>query len=58
MNEIIDNFLLSGDKLMPEMHLKKLGLTYSACGQSTKNKEDIFIKTNCKRSVFNMIWLM
>ena len=26
---------------MPEMHLKQLGLTYSACGPFTKNKERI-----------------
>ena len=26
---------------MPEMHLKQLGFTYSACGQFTKNKDRI-----------------
>ena len=26
---------------MPEMHLKQLGCTYSACGPFTKNKERI-----------------
>ena len=41
MNEIINNFLLAGDKFMPEMHLKHLGFTYSACGSFTKNKERI-----------------
>ena len=30
MNEIVDKFLLTGDKLMPEMHLKQPGFTYSA----------------------------
>ena len=32
---------------MPEMHLKQLGFTYSACGPYTKNKERIekFIQT-------------
>ena len=34
-------FLLSGDKFMPEMHLKQPGFTYSACGPFTKNKEII-----------------
>ena len=29
------------DKFMPEMHLKQLGFTYSACRPSTKNKERI-----------------
>ena len=41
MNEIINNFLLDGDKFMPEMHLKQPGFTYSACGPFTKNKERI-----------------
>ena len=41
MNEIVNTFLLAGDKFMPEMHLKQLGFTYSACGQFTKNKERI-----------------
>ena len=41
MNEIVNKFLLAGDKCMPEMHLKQLGFTYSACGPFTKNKERI-----------------
>ena len=41
MNEIVNKFLLAGDKFMPEMHLKQPGFTYSACGQFTKNKERI-----------------
>ena len=41
MNEIINKFLLSGDKFIPEMYLKQLGFTYSACGPFTKNKERI-----------------
>ena len=41
MNEIINTFLLVGDKFMPEIHLKQLGFTYSACGPFTKNKERI-----------------
>ena len=35
MNDIINKLLLAGDKFMPEMHLKQLGLTYSACGPFT-----------------------
>ena len=38
MNEIVNKFLLVGDKFMPEMHLKQLGFTYSACFTFTKNK--------------------
>ena len=41
MNEIINKFLLVGDKFMPEMHLRQPGFTYSSCGPSTKNKERI-----------------
>ena len=41
MNEIVNKFLLEGDKFMLEMHLKKPGFTYSACGPFTKNKERI-----------------
>ena len=41
INEIVDKFLLAGDKSMSEMHLKQPGCTYSACGSFTKNKERI-----------------
>ena len=41
MNEIVDKFLLVGDTFMPEVHLKQVGFTYSACGPFTKNKERI-----------------
>ena len=37
MNKIINNFLLTGDKL----HLRQPGFTYSACESITKNKERI-----------------
>ena len=47
MNEIINKFLLVGDKFMPEMHLRQPGFTNSACAPFTKNKERIekFMKT-------------
>ena len=41
MNEIVNKFLLVGDKVMPEMHLKQSEFTYSACGPFRKNKERI-----------------
>ena len=41
MNEIVNTFLLVGDKFMSEMHLKEPGFTYSACGPFTKNKDRI-----------------
>ena len=41
MNEIVNKFLLVGDKFMPEMHLKQPGFSYSACSPFTKNKGTI-----------------
>ena len=41
MNEIVNRFLLVGDKFMQEMHSKQPGFTYSACVPFTKNKERI-----------------
>ena len=65
MIEIVNKFLLVGDKFMPEMHLKQPGFTYSACGPFTKNKERIekFIQTlytemSLIKLVFSMIWLI
>ena len=57
MNEMVNTFLLVGDKFMPEMHLRQPRVTYSACTPCTKKKkeyknskkqdiQDIFIKTN------------
>ena len=54
MNEIVNKFLLVGDKFMPEMHLKQPGFTYSACSPFTKNKERIenFMKTGNTKFVY------
>ena len=41
MDEIVNKFLLAGNKFMPEMHLKQPRFTYSACGPFTKDKERI-----------------
>ena len=38
MNEIINNILLTGDKFMPELHLRQPGFTYSACQPFTKHE--------------------
>ena len=43
MNEILNKFLLAGDKFMPEMHLNQPGFTYSNCGPFTTKKERIQI---------------
>ena len=48
MNNVINKFLLTADKFMPETHLKDLTLgTYSACGPFNKHKGRInkFIQT-------------
>ena len=36
MNEIVNSFLLVGDKIMAEMHLKQPGFTYTVCGPFTR----------------------
>ena len=41
MDDIINKFLLAGDKFMSEMHLRQPQFTYSACGPFTKSKERI-----------------
>ena len=41
MNDIGNKFLPAGDKCMPEMHLKQPGLTHSAFGPFSQNKERI-----------------
>ena len=35
MSEIVNKFLLAGDKFMPEMHLRQPEFTYSAGGPFT-----------------------
>ena len=35
MNEIVNKFLLAGDKFMPKIHLRQHGCIYSACGLFT-----------------------
>ena len=41
MNNIINKFLLPGDKFMPETHLRQPRFVYSACGPFTRHKERI-----------------
>ena len=43
MNEVVNKFLLAGDRLMPKMHLIQHGFTYSPCGSFTKNNERFMI---------------
>ena len=69
MNNIINTFLLLGEKFMPQMHLRQPRFVYSACGPFTRHKEIIkefkrtgdnviFIEMNSINLVFNMILLM
>ena len=41
MNNLINKFLLAGDKFMPEIHLRQPQFTYSACGPFTRHEERI-----------------
>ena len=52
MNEIVNEFLLAGDKFMPAMHLRQLGLTFSVCGPFAKNKE---YKNSKKLEIYDKI---
>ena len=36
MNNIINKFLLAGNKFMPEMPLRESQFIYSACGRSSR----------------------
>ena len=51
MNEIVNKFLLAGDKFMPEMHLRQQ-LVHSACGPFTKNKEYKNLKKQEIQAIF------
>ena len=41
MNNVINKFLLAGDKFMSEMHLRQPRFVYGACGPFTRHKERI-----------------
>ena len=66
MNEIVNQFLLAGDKFIPEMHLKQPGfikkklLKTKKEFKNLKRKEtqDIPTQISYTKLVFNMIWLM
>ena len=69
MNNVINKFLLAGDKFMPEMHLRQRQFVYSACEPFTRHKERIkkfkqtddmryIYKMNLIKLVFNTILLM
>ena len=39
MSDVVNEFLLTGDKFIPEIHLRQPRFTNSACGPLTVNKE-------------------
>ena len=54
MNNVINKFLLVGDKFMPEMHLRQPQFVYSACEPFTRHKERIkkFKQTGDTRYIY------
>ena len=54
MNNVINKFLLAGDKFMPEMHLRQPQFVYSAFGPFTRHKERIktFKQTGDTRYIY------
>ena len=54
MNNVINKFLLAGDKFMPEMHLTQPQFVYSACGSFTRHKKRIkkFKQTGDTRYIY------
>ena len=54
MNNVINKFLLAGDKFMPAMHLRQPRFVYSACGPFTRHKERIkeFKRTGDTRYIY------
>ena len=70
MNKIVNKFLLTVDKFMPEMQLGQRRVTYSTCGPFTKTKNEYkkkYEETRDSRHVyqkkldkacFQQIWLM
>ena len=54
MNNVINKFLLAGDKFMAEIHLRQPQFVYSACGPFTRQKERIkkFKRTGDTRYIY------
>ena len=54
MNNVINKFLLAGDKFMPETHLRQPQFVYSACGPFPRHKERIkkFKQTGDTRYIY------
>ena len=53
MNEAVNKFLLAGDKLMPKMHVRQPGFTYSPCRPFIKTKKE---NKNLKKQEIQVIF--
>ena len=49
MNETVIKFFLTGDKFLPELHLRQPGFIYSVCGRLTKHRK--IIKNSKKEEI-------
>ena len=63
MNEIVNRFLLADNKIMPEIHLKQPGFTYSACEPFTRKfmqtgNTNYIYKNELDKTCFQHVWLM
>ena len=68
MNEILNKFLLAGDKFMSEMHLRQPGFLTVLVDRLLKTKKEfknlkkqiqtIITKMNLIKLVFNIVWHM
>ena len=56
MNKINSNFLLNGDKFMPELYLKQQGSTYSVCGIFCCERIQNFRKTGNLKHLYRNEW--
>ena len=54
MNNIINKFLLAGDKFMPEMHLRQPQFIYSACEPLLDKKKEL---KNLNKQVIRVIFI-
>ena len=52
MNEIVNKFLLAGDKFMLEKHLTQPGFTFSACGPFTKQRKNTKNRRNGRFTIY------
>ena len=55
MNEKVNNSLSTGDKFIPEMLLRQLGFTCSACVSFSKNKEKKIKKQDIQNAIIKTI---